>query len=88
MVSFIILAGIYCQFAEINENLINKYHNSTDSNNHLQHQISCFSPTSVASDITLANSLDPNQARRYVGPNWIQTVRHSDGIPEIIFQKS
>ena len=35
--------------------------------------------------ITLANSLDPDQDRRSVGPNWIQTVRHSEIVLEIFF---
>ena len=37
--------------------------------------------------ITFANSLDPDQARQNVGLIWIQTVRHSDGIPEDCFEK-
>ena len=36
-------------------------------------------PTNARLLITFANSLDPDQAR--------QTVWHSDGIPERIFQK-
>ena len=46
--------------------------------------------------ITLANSLDPDQAQQYVGPDqdpnfltlWIQTIGHSDGISERIIRKS
>ena len=31
-------------------------------------------------------SLDPEQAQKILGPIWIQTVQHSDGIPERIFR--
>ena len=35
----------------------------------------------------LANSMDPDQARRIVGPDQVQTVCHFDGIPERFFFK-
>ena len=34
-----------------------------------------------------ANSLDPDQAQQTSGLIWIQSVWHSDGIPEITFLK-
>ena len=37
--------------------------------------------------IAFTNSLDPDQAQQNVGPNWIQSVWNSDGIPERIIQK-
>ena len=40
---------------------------------------------SVVCGLTLANSLDPDQARRSIK---VQTVIHSDGIPERFFSKS
>ena len=35
--------------------------------------------------ITFANSLNPGQAQQKSGLIWIQTVWHSDGIPERLF---
>ena len=42
----------------------------------------------VSSAFNFANSLDPDQAHKTSGLIWIQTVCHSDGIPERIFRKS
>ena len=41
----------------------------------------------LSADITFANSLDPDQAWQNVGPDRIQTVWHSDDIPERFFLK-
>ena len=41
----------------------------------------------VSSADNFANSLDPDQAQQMLGMVWIQTVRRSDGIPEIFLKK-
>ena len=38
--------------------------------------------------ITFANSFDPDQAHKMSGLIWVQTVWHSDVIPERLFWKS
>ena len=53
---------------------------------HLKLTLSPLVVTFVVSE-TLANSLDPDQIRpdKMLGLIWIQTVWHSDGIPERFF---
>ena len=45
-------------------------------------------PSLSSSDNSFAKSLDPDQDHRMSIQMWIQTVQHSDSIPESIFEKS
>ena len=57
----------------------------------IMHRLIYFNNYSCSLLINFANNLDQDQARHSVGPDLdpkFQTVWHSDGIPERIFQKS